>query len=156
MLGLGVHLTRVCLTLYVALSGFDCPLSGLLLPGPLSHVSGPSVLGVFPFRALLPLKSASLSRSRMLSCPWLCRTRPGVPCSAWTSERCSLQRALFCNLVLHRRQNRCSHGVVISEVFPLRPLPPFQAASSFALFVHYLEDDDNEPGALEFLCRRTA
>lgn len=59
---LGVHFARVCLALYVALSGFHYPLSGFLLPGPVSHLPDSSVLGVFPFRVLLPSKRWSLSR----------------------------------------------------------------------------------------------
>jgi hypothetical protein len=43
--------------LYVALSGFDYPLSGFLLQVLGIHLSGPSILGVFPFRALFPLPS---------------------------------------------------------------------------------------------------
>jgi len=52
----GVHSIRVCRALYVALSGFDYPLSGFLLPDPPSHLSGSSVHGIFPCRVLLPLK----------------------------------------------------------------------------------------------------
>lgn len=50
-------MARVCLALYVALSGFDYPLSGFLLPVLGIHLSGPSVLGVIPFRVLFPLPS---------------------------------------------------------------------------------------------------
>jgi hypothetical protein len=61
----GVHWSGVCLAPYVALSGFDYPLSGFLLPIPLSHFPDSSVLGIFPFRVFLPLKSAT---SREVCC----------------------------------------------------------------------------------------
>jgi hypothetical protein len=56
---LGVHVSRVCLALFVPLSGFDYPLSGLLLPKPLDRFSDPSVPGIPPFRVFLPSKSVS-------------------------------------------------------------------------------------------------
>jgi hypothetical protein len=56
---LGVHVSRVCLALFVPLSGFVYPLSGFLLPKPLDHFSDPSVPGILPFRVFLPSKSGS-------------------------------------------------------------------------------------------------
>jgi hypothetical protein len=47
-------LPGVCLTPYVALSGFDYPLSGLLLYVPLNHFSGPSIPGVHPTESSSP------------------------------------------------------------------------------------------------------
>jgi hypothetical protein len=46
--GKSTLIPKAYLTLYVPLSGFDYPLNGLLLPLPLDHFSGPSVLGVYP------------------------------------------------------------------------------------------------------------
>jgi len=66
--GSGVHFTRGCLTLYVALSGFDYPLSGLLLLNPLNHYFRFKRSWGSPFRVLLPSKSCCLSRGPLLSC----------------------------------------------------------------------------------------
>jgi hypothetical protein len=59
---LGVHFTRVCLALVVALSGFDYPLSGFLLPKPLSPISDPSVLGIRPSEPFSLRRAGPLSR----------------------------------------------------------------------------------------------
>jgi hypothetical protein len=64
---LGVHMSRGCLSLFVALSGFDYPLSGFLLPKPLSRLSDSSVPGISPFRAFLPSKSRSSLEAFLLS-----------------------------------------------------------------------------------------
>jgi hypothetical protein len=58
----GVHGSRVCLALYVALSGFDYPLSGLLLPKPLSLFSDPSVPGIRPSELFSLRRAVPLSR----------------------------------------------------------------------------------------------
>jgi hypothetical protein len=62
LLELGVHLAGVCLAPYVALSGFDYPLSGFLLPEPLGPVSCPSALGFLPLQSLSPFEERGLSR----------------------------------------------------------------------------------------------
>lgn len=46
------------------------PLSGSLLPRPLSHISGPSVHGVHLFRVLLPSRSSASLETALLSCPF--------------------------------------------------------------------------------------
>jgi hypothetical protein len=69
-------LTRVCLALYVALSGFDYPLSGFLLRVLGIPISGPSVPGVTPFRVLFPLWSWAPFRGPLLSCPFFVGVRP--------------------------------------------------------------------------------
>jgi len=50
----GVHLTRVCLALFVALSGFDYPLSGLLLHGPGDPFFRSQRSWGFPLQSLVP------------------------------------------------------------------------------------------------------
>jgi hypothetical protein len=68
---LGVHVSRGCLSLFVALSGFDYPLSGFLLPKPLSPVSDSSVPGISPFRVFLPSKSRFPLENSLLSWRWI-------------------------------------------------------------------------------------
>jgi len=54
----GVHVSRVCLTLLVPLSGFLSTLLAVFSSPTLWHrFSGPSVHGVHPFRVLIPTKS---------------------------------------------------------------------------------------------------
>lgn len=63
-----VHNPGVYLTPSVPLSGFQGPLSGLLLPNPLNRISGPSVPGVAPLQSFAPFKASNLSRDPLLSC----------------------------------------------------------------------------------------
>ena len=125
-------MTRAYPALYVALSGFGYPLSGLLLPGPLSHVSGSSVLGVCPFRVLLPLKCWSLFRGASSLALWLFQTRPRCAKKAWTSELCSLQRAVFFSFWYCTKTRAVTLlGFCISEAFSP---PTLQAVSGSFLF----------------------
>lgn len=85
-------MSRVCLSLYVALSGFVYPLSGFLLHGPGDPVSGPSVLGVLPCRVLFPLLSWTPFQG--LCSPALFLSASGLDRkTARTPELCSQQRA---------------------------------------------------------------
>jgi hypothetical protein len=132
------------------------PLSGLLLPEPVNPVSGPSVLGVFPFRVLFPLKSWSLSRGASLlalgslapgrECTFKLRLQGFVP----FKERCSENR--YCT----ESRTDTLLGFASLRLSPSDPASPFRLFSSLALSVHCPEDDDNKPGALEYFCRRTA
>ena len=58
----GVHITRAYPALFVPLSGFGYPLSGLLLPKPLNHLSGSSVPGVNPSELFSLQRAVPLSR----------------------------------------------------------------------------------------------
>jgi hypothetical protein len=112
----GVHVTRVCLSLFVALSGFDYPLSGLLLRVLRIHLSGPSVLGVFPFRVLFPLASCVPFQDRCS--PALSLFGSGHDHEpAGTPEPCSRQRAcLALPVVTPTTESLLSWGSA-----PLRP-----------------------------------
>jgi hypothetical protein len=75
----GVHFTRVCLALFVALSGFLSTLLAVFSSRNLwRHFSGPSVHGVFPLQSLSPFKELPLSREPLLSCPFMQLIRPWI------------------------------------------------------------------------------
>jgi hypothetical protein len=149
---MGVHSTRECLSLYVALSGFDHPLSGLLLPDPLSHIPDSSVHGIYPFRVLLTLKSCA---------PYEVGCSPDLWCSApgRRQQRNLAFRALVPSksrvlqtAIKQKTEPLLSWGYTSLRHYPLQPFQPLRAFYSSALSVHYPEDDDNEPGALEVFC----
>jgi hypothetical protein len=98
----GIHYSEVCLTSFVALSGFGHPLSGFLLPSLGFHLSGPSVLGVYPFRAFFPRLSRSPLRA---SCsPALSLPASGLDDeTVWAPELCSQPRACLAPTVVTPR-----------------------------------------------------
>lgn len=109
------------------------PLSGLLLPEPVNHVSGPSVLGVFPFRVLFPLKSWSLSRGASLLvfgsfAPGReCVSKPRLQGFIPFKEQCSENR--YCT----EDRTYTLLGFASLRFSPSDPASPFRLFSSSAL-----------------------
>jgi hypothetical protein len=135
--------------LYVALSGFDYPLSGFLLQVLGIHFSGPSVLGVFPFRVLFPPSSWTPSQGRCsldLS-PFASGLDRG---RARPSEPCSRQRAcLALPAVTQTTESLLSWG---SPSLRLNSFDP--ADRRRLLFCTSNPCRRHQHGALEFFCRK--
>lgn len=109
-----VHLTRVCLALFVALSGFVYPLSGFLLHGPGLPFFRHQRSWGSPLQSFVPAAEHSPFRGSLLSCPFLLWIRPdttavGLQSLALNTELAS--RSLF----LHKARSRYSLGVFIFE-----------------------------------------
>lgn len=154
---LGVYLARVCLTLSVALSGFGYPLSDFLLPEPLSRFFRPKRSWDFPLQSFSHFEERQ-PLSRLFALLPLALLAP----AGYTRQRSDFRALLPPKSrvlrpgIAQKAEPLLSWGFASLGPFPLRPCQPLQADSSFALWAHYPEDDDNEPGALEFFCRRTA
>jgi hypothetical protein len=129
-------LPGVCLAPYVALSGFDYPLSGFLLPEPLSHLSGPSTLGIFPFRVFLPSKSAA---SFEAVCSHALRAdAPGLGNKQTPDSRAFLpsKSRILKPGIAQKSEPLLSWGFASLRLYPLQPCRLFPAHSSFALSVY--------------------
>jgi hypothetical protein len=86
----GVYWSRVCLALYVALSGFDYPLSGFLLRGPGVPFFRPQRSWGLPLQRFVPTADRYSSQSPCSLA--LCLSASGLDRkTVRTSERCSRQ-----------------------------------------------------------------
>jgi hypothetical protein len=135
--------------LYVALSGFDYPLSGFLLQVLGIHLSGPSVLGVFPFRAFFPLPSRTPSQG-LCSLDLFPFASGHDRERAWPSEPLSRQRAcLALPAITQTTESLLSWG---SPSLRLHSFDP--ADRRRLLFCTLGPCRRHQHGALEFFCQK--
>jgi hypothetical protein len=106
---------------YVPPAGFDYPLGGFLLPRPLDHFSGPSALGVFPFRVLLPCEEPYLSQGLAALLPLVVNAGLSLHRQLQLQSLAPSARAALTVSAFNADGSRYSLGVSIFEAFSLAP-----------------------------------